>query len=88
MEAKLHLQRSYGKDVRSLEMGTAENKLHEEKSQTSESSGITFLLCVSVFGAICGSGLAYGYNISVLNNPEVGTNLNVSHDDYVNEPEI
>ena len=45
---------------------------HEHESQSKESNGITVLLCVSAFGALCGSGLVYGYNVSVLNNPEVG----------------
>ena len=44
---------------------------HEDNSHINQSNGITFLLCVSTFGAICGSGLVYGYNLSVLNNPEV-----------------
>ena len=44
---------------------------HEDNSHTNQSNGITFLLCISTFGAICGSGLVYGYNLSVLNNPEV-----------------
>ena len=52
----------------SEKIGESEIDLERHKK---ELSGITFLLCVSVFGAICGTGLVYGYNLSVINNPAV-----------------